>query len=55
VVSGVVSADSSEAWYVVAVVDSLSTQSPAPVLLPGLDPKRTCRAACSATSGFGFR
>ncbi len=40
VVTGVVADDAAEGWYVVATVDSLATQSPAPVLLPGLDPDR---------------
>ena len=43
VVSGAVAADAGEAWYVVATVDTLVTQSPAAVLLPGLDPARTYR------------
>ena len=42
-VTGVVSADAAEGWYVVATVDTLVTQSPAAVLLPGLDPSRTYR------------
>jgi alpha-galactosidase len=43
VVSGVVAEDRAEAWYVVAAVDTLVTQSPTAVLLPGLDPARTYR------------
>ncbi len=43
VVTGVVAADAGEAWYVVATVDTPLTQSPAAVLLPGLDPARTYR------------
>jgi alpha-galactosidase len=42
-VTGVVSADTAEAWYVVATVDTLATQAPTAVLLPGLDPSRTYR------------
>ena len=38
VVTGVVAADRREAWYVIAQVASSETTSPAPVLLPGLDP-----------------
>ncbi len=37
-VSGIVAADLSEAWYVVATVDSVQTQSVGAVRLPGLDP-----------------
>ncbi len=43
VVSGVVAEDAGEAWYVVATVDTLVTQSPTAVQLPGLDPARTYR------------
>ena len=38
--TGVVAPDRSEAWYVVATIDSTATQTPAPVVLPGLDPVR---------------
>ncbi|HET6654310.1 MAG TPA: alpha-galactosidase [Nocardioides sp.] len=38
VVTGIVGPDRREAWYVVAQVASSQTTSPAPVLLPGLDP-----------------
>ncbi len=41
VVSGIVSPERDEAWYVVACLDSLLTQSPTPVQLPGLDPAAT--------------
>ncbi len=37
-VTGVVAPDRSEGWYVVATIDSTATQTPAPVVLPGLDP-----------------
>ncbi len=43
VVSGAVADDAAEAWYVVATVDTLVTQSPTAVQLPGLDPARTYR------------
>lgn len=39
-VSGVVAADASEAVFVVASVASSQTQTPLPVLLPGLDPSK---------------
>ena len=42
-VTGVVAADRSEAWYVVATVAATGTQHPAPLLLTGLDPDRTYR------------
>ncbi|QSR32479.1 alpha-galactosidase [Nocardioides sp. S5] len=42
-VTGVVAADRSEAWYVVATVAATETQHPAPLLLTGLDPDRTYR------------
>ena len=38
--TGIVAPDRSEAWYVVATIDSTATQTPAPVVLPGLDPAR---------------
>jgi alpha-galactosidase len=38
VLTGIVAADRREAWYVVAQVAASQTTSPAPVLLPGLDP-----------------
>lgn len=44
-VTGVVAADRSEAWYVVATVASPTTQHPAPLRLTGLDPDRTYRLA----------
>ncbi|WP_211357208.1 alpha-galactosidase [Nocardioides rubriscoriae] len=40
VTTGVVAPDRSEAWYVVAMVDSTLTEGPAPITLPGLDPAR---------------
>ena len=44
-VTGVVAADRSEAWYVVATVAATETQHPAPLRLTGLDPDRTYRLA----------
>jgi alpha-galactosidase len=40
VVTGVVAADRSEGWYVVATVAASATQHPAPLRLTGLDPER---------------
>ncbi len=37
VLSGIVSAQGDEAWYVVATTGTLDTQAPAPLMLPGLD------------------
>ncbi len=37
-VTGLVAADGSQAWYVVATVASVATAEPLPVQLPGLDP-----------------
>ncbi|KQV71339.1 hypothetical protein ASC64_04670 [Nocardioides sp. Root122] len=45
VVTGVVAADRSEAWYVMATVASPATQHPAPLRLTGLDPDRSYRLA----------
>ncbi len=42
-VTGVVAADRSQAWYVVATVAATATQHPAPLRLTGLDPARTYR------------
>ena len=42
-VTGIVAADRSEAWYVVATVAATQTQHPAPLRLSGLDPNRTYR------------
>ena len=42
-VTGIVAADRSEAWYVVATVASPDTQHPAPLRLTGLDPDRAYR------------
>jgi alpha-galactosidase len=44
-VTGIVAADRSEAWYVVATVASPATQHPAALRLTGLDPDRTYRIA----------
>ncbi|MDR7254812.1 alpha-galactosidase [Nocardioides sp. BE266] len=44
-VTGLVAADRSEAWYVVATVASTATQHPAALRLTGLDPDRTYRIA----------
>ncbi|HXH78558.1 alpha-galactosidase [Nocardioides sp.] len=41
VVSGIVDPTGAEGWYVVATVDTVVTQAPPPVLLPGLDPDRS--------------
>lgn len=41
VVTGVVSEDLSEGWYVMAAVAATGTQHPAPVRLQGLDPQAT--------------
>ena len=49
--TGVVAADRNEAYYVVATVDTLATQSPAPVRLPGLDPARRYRIRSVAPVG----
>lgn len=38
--TGVVAPDRAEAWFVVATIDSTTTQTPAPMVLPGLDPDR---------------
>lgn len=43
VVSGIVAADRSEAWYVVATVAATDTQHPATLRLTGLDPDRRYR------------
>ena len=43
VVSGIVAVDHGEAYYIVATVDSLATQAPTAVRLPGLDPARRYR------------
>jgi alpha-galactosidase len=50
-----VSTDSSEAWYVVVTVDSLSTQSPAPVTLPGLDHERSYLVVAETPPGLRHR
>jgi alpha-galactosidase len=40
VVTGLVSSDAGEAWFVVAAVDTVVTQSAGVVRLPGLEPDR---------------
>ncbi len=52
-VTGVVAADRSEAWYVVATVGSTATQHPAPLRLTGLDPDRRYRLVEEAPRGPG--
>ncbi len=42
-VTGLVAADRSQAWYVVATSATTATQHPAPLRLSGLDPDRTYR------------
>ena len=42
-VTGLVAADRSEAWYVVTTVAATATQHPAPLRLTGLDPDRSYR------------
>lgn len=49
-VTGVVARDGSEGWYVVALVDTVITQSPAVVVLPGLEPDRVYRLVSAAPS-----
>lgn len=41
----------SEGWYVVATVDSVTTQSPTSVVLPGLDPTRSYRVTGETPPG----
>ncbi len=53
VVTGLVSPDRGEAVYVVAAVGALATQSPAPVLLEGLDPEREYVVASVAPAEEG--
>ena len=50
-VTGLVNVARTEAWYVIATVASLATQSPTPVRLPGLDP--TCRYQISCVTPSG--
>lgn len=52
-VTGVVAADRSEAWYVVATVAATETQHPAPLLLSGLGPDRTYRLSEELPSAPG--
>jgi len=51
VVSGVVAPDAAEGWYVVAVTDTVVTQAPPPVLLPGLDRDRTYLLSVETPAG----
>jgi alpha-galactosidase len=51
VVSGVVAPDGAEGWYVVAICDTVVTQAPPPVLLPGLDPDRTYLLSVETPAG----
>jgi len=51
VIQGVVAADASHAWYVVATVDSVVTQSAGVVTLPGLDPDRVYRVRSVTPQG----
>ncbi|MCW2843736.1 MAG: alpha-galactosidase [Nocardioides sp.] len=51
VVGGVVAPDGGEGWYVVAAVDTVVTQSPLAVVLPGLDPARTYRVSGETPPG----
>jgi len=55
VVSGVVSADRREGWYVVATVDTPLTQSVGPVRLPGLDRGATYDVVDRTPAGAGHR
>jgi len=55
VVTGVVSEDRSEAWYVVATVDTTVAQSVGPVRLPGLDPDRSYAVTDRTPSGTRHR
>jgi alpha-galactosidase len=52
-VTGVVAADRSEAWYVVATVAATATQHPAHLRLTGLDPDRTYRLSEELAPGPG--
>ena len=40
-----------EAWYVVAIIDTVVTQAPPSVLLPGLDPGRTYLLSVETPAG----
>jgi alpha-galactosidase len=51
VTTGLVSATGIDAWYVVATVATLATQSPAPVRLPGLEAARRYRVTCVTPKG----
>jgi alpha-galactosidase len=55
VVTGVVAEDRSEAWYVVATVDTTVTQSVGAVRLPGLDPERSYAVTDRTPSGNRHR
>jgi alpha-galactosidase len=50
-VTGVVAADGSEGWYVVALVDSVVTQAPSAVVLPGLARDRAYLVTSEAPGG----
>jgi alpha-galactosidase len=51
----VVAADRSVGWYVVATVDTVLTQSPPAVQLPGLDPTRRYRLSNATPPGEAHR
>ena len=55
VVSGIVAADRSAAWYVVATVDTTLSQSVGPVRLPGLDPAASYDVVDRTPAGPGHR
>ena len=54
-VTGLVAADRSEAWYVVATVATPETQHPAPVRLTGLDLDRSYRLTDQTITGDAHR
>ena len=51
-VTGVVAEDRAEGWYVVATVDTTTTQGPGAVVLPGLDPERSYRVTHETPEGY---
>ena len=55
VLSGIVSVDRDEAWFVVATTGSLATQAPTPLLLPGLDESRAYRVGDVTPAGRQHR
>lgn len=55
VLTGVIAPDATEAWYVVAAVDTTVTQPVGTVLLPGLDPDRTYLVTDRTPAGRGHR